>query len=103
MSDFDEYFCNEVYAAEILQQKYQSMSTEEVAMLQTHLTESQKKQLQEVFERHKVLFDGRLGKYPHAKYDLKLKEGATPVFKRPYPVPFSTQKLFKVTSEYIDT
>ena len=40
-SDFDEYLCDKVYAAEILQRKYQSMSTEEVAKLQTHLIESQ--------------------------------------------------------------
>ena len=37
--EFDKYLCDEVFAAEILQRKYQSMSTEEVAKLQTIILE----------------------------------------------------------------
>ena len=36
---FDKYLCNKVFAAEILQGKYQSMSTGDVAKLQTSILE----------------------------------------------------------------
>ena len=47
-------------------------------------------------EHHKIMFNGKLGYYPHKKFHLNLIDGYWPIFKRPYPVPFSREKLFKM-------
>ena len=43
---------------------------------------------QAILEKHKVLFDGELGLYPHEKFHLNIKKDAVPVHKKPYPVPY---------------
>ena len=49
---------------------------------------------QAMLERYKILFDGELGLYPHKKFHLKVKEGAIPVHKKPYPVSHKRHDLF---------
>ena len=48
-----------------------------------------------MLERHKIMFDGELGLYPHKKFNLKVKEGAVPVHKKPYPVPHKRRNVFR--------
>ena len=52
------------------------------------------KKYKSILEQHKVLFDGELGSYPHKQFNLKLKEGAVPVHKKPYPVPHKQHDIF---------
>ena len=46
-------------------------------------------------EKHKILFNGELGLYPHNIFKLKVKLGAIPVHKKVYQVLFKQQPVFK--------
>ena len=59
------------------------------------MTIGQKIKFKAMLERHKIMFDGKLGLYPHEKFKLRLKEGAVSVHKKAYPVPFKRQPVFK--------
>ena len=50
---------------------------------------------QAILEKHKVLFDGELGLYPHEKFHLNIRKDAVPVHKKPYPVPYTRREVFK--------
>ena len=80
-------------ATAILDQAYKKITPSECAKEQDHMTKEERAKFQDILERHKVLFDGELGLYPH-KNHLKLKEGAVPVHKKPYPDPFTRQAVF---------
>jgi hypothetical protein len=51
--------------------------------------------LAKVLAKHKDLFDGTLGKYPHKKIHLELLEGAEPVHQKAYPVAHAHQAAFQ--------
>ena len=85
----------ESFADEILERAYHEMSSKEVADQQTHLDDDQRRKLEEVLERHKVVFNGELGCYPHEKFHLTLKDDWKPFWQKAYPVPFAREKLFK--------
>ena len=61
---------------------------------QEHLDNEQKKQFKRVLDKHTVLFNGKLGKYPHKKFELELKEGAEPKWQRPFPIPYRHEQVF---------
>ena len=46
-------------------------------------------------EKYEIMFNGKLGRYPHEKFHLELVEGAKPVFKRAYSVPYKHKTVFK--------
>ena len=73
------------------------MSPEEVIAEQNHLSEQQKHQLQAVLDKHKLVFDGTLGCYPHKKIHIDLLDPTGQPFchRRPYPVAFQRRKLFQ--------
>jgi len=48
-----------------------------------------------VLDKYTDVFDGKLGCYPHEKINIQLKPGAKPIHKRPYPVPYKREELFK--------
>ena len=54
-----------------------------------------------MLEKHEVLFDGKLGLYPHKHFKLKLKPGAIPVHKKAYPIPFKRHPVFKDKLEHL--
>ena len=58
------------------------------------MSDEERTKFRTILEGHKVLFDGGLGLYPHEKFHLKVKEGAVPVHKKPYPVPHKRQDIF---------
>ena len=70
-------------AAEILNLAYRKVIPSECANDQHHMSNEERIKFQAILERHKVLFDGKLGRYPHKKNHLKLKKGAALVHKRP--------------------
>ena len=92
---FDACLFDECFADKILEQKYQKVTTREVADLQDHLTQEQRDQLNRVLEKHTSLFDKELGCYPDRKFHLKLIEDYKPVFKKAYLVPYKNEHLFK--------
>ena len=91
MFDYDENYL----ADEILERKYQSVSTSEVSNQQDHLTVPRNKLLNEVLSKHKKIFDGQHGLYPDEKCQLELLPQSKPVFKRAYAIPFKRERLFK--------
>ena len=60
-----------------------------------HLNTKQKADVLELLEKHKKLFDGTLGVYPHKKFHIELEENAQPVNSRPYAVPYVYMETFK--------
>ena len=87
----DEILCNgsyKSYAVEIIERKYEEISTKDVVKAQKHLTPLQQRMLKKVLDNNVELFDGKLGLYPHKKFKLELEENATPSFQQAYPIPF---------------
>ena len=77
---FDDDESNEpVNEAHILDAKYDPVSATEVADQQTHLSDSQRNQLENILAKYPSLFDGKLGRYPHRKIHLELEPNSTPV------------------------
>ena len=50
---------------------------------------------QAILEKHKVLFDDKLGWYPHKKFHLKLKRGIVSVHNKLYPVSYKQRDVFQ--------
>ena len=61
----------------------------------SHLDSKQKASLLIVLEKHKKLFDGTLGVYPHKKFHIELEENAKPIHSRAYAVPRIHHDTFK--------
>ena len=74
-------------ATEILDRAYKKDPPSEYAKEQDHMTNEERAKFKAIFERHKVLFDGELGLYPHKKFHLKLKEDVVPVHKKLFLFP----------------
>ena len=88
--------CAELFEAkEILNQAYKKVSPNECANDQHHMSKDERLKFQAILEKHKVLFDGELGLYPHKKSHLQLKKGAIPVHKKPYPVLYKRRDVFR--------
>ena len=58
------------YAMEILDAKYEAISTDEVDDQCTHLDDEQKAELKQVLKGFQKLFSGKLGTYPHRKFHI---------------------------------
>ena len=89
--DYDENYL----ADEILERKYQLVSTSEVSNQQDHLTVPQNKLLNEVLSKYKKLFDGKHGLYLDEKFYLELLPQSKPVFKKANATPFKRERWFK--------
>ena len=61
----------------------------------THLNREQQNDLLNLLERFSSLFDGSLGTWNTKPVELELREGATPYYGRPYPVPKSQEEKLK--------
>ena len=79
----------------VMDAKYEKTSIQDVVEKQTHLSQNQKDNLQAILSKHKKLFDGTLGVYPHRKFNIELLENATPVHSRPYYVPRVHLEVFR--------
>jgi hypothetical protein len=87
---------DELYESKtILERKYKKVTPKECADEQHHMSCEERIKFESMLEKHKQLFDGKLGYYPHEKLHLQIKQGTKPVHKKPYPVPFTRQEVFK--------
>ena len=80
--------------------KYKSVDLEEVIKTQIHLSDDQKKQLQDVLVKYDKLFAGlndcHLGQYPNQTFHITLKPDARPYHvKQPFPIPVNQLENFK--------
>ena len=94
----DEYLDNEQIDesyATILPSKYEKVDTKEVAQQQKHLDEEKRRDLAHTLEKYPILFNGKLGEYPHKKVHLDLKPDAKPFHAKAYAVPHINHKIFK--------
>ena len=67
------------FASEILDAQYEAMDLDETMMKQTHLTSAQQEDLRKLLLKYPQLFNGKLGKYPHRRFHIKLEKDAIPV------------------------
>lgn len=79
----------------ILKASYQKADLKKVVSESSHLTPSQQDELLRILNKHKPLFDGKLGRWKTSPVEIELKEGATPVYKRPYPIPRIHRETFQ--------
>ena len=67
-NSFDEPEHSEAFAnmaAKIKKHKYTAISTSEVSAEQDHMTTIKKNKLEQLLKDFNVVFDGKLGLYPH--------------------------------------
>lgn len=84
------------YANNILPSKYDGIeSLDAIVNAQHHLDDIQKGKLLTTLQGFHPLFNGKLGRYKHAKVKLRLKPGSKPVHLKPFPVPHSQEQIFK--------
>lgn len=57
--------------------------------------------MQELLKKHKKLFNGTLGMYPHKKVHIELTDEAKPVHSQAYPIPNIHYKTFKKELDYL--
>jgi hypothetical protein len=72
---------------EILDAKYSKADLNEIAESADHLTTSEQQKLLALLKKYEDLFDGTLGTFTGAPYDIKLKDNVEPHHARPFPVP----------------
>ena len=77
------------------EQKYSPADLPEEVKRCTNLTQGQQQELLELLTKYSTLFDGSLGTWNTKPVELELKEGATPYYGRPYPVPKSQEEKLK--------
>ena len=89
------------YAIEILDAKYEAISTDEVVEQCTHLNAEQKADLKLVLSGFQTLFSGKLGVYPHRKFHIEIEPGARPKHSRPYAIPRIHLEAFKKELDHL--
>jgi hypothetical protein len=90
----DDWF--EAYVvAPIKDAKFEAVDVDDVVKQQTHLTDEQRNDLNQLLKKYTILFSGKLGLYPHRKVHIDLIEGAEAKHCKPYPVPHIHYDTFK--------
>ena len=96
--EVDAFLCDDAwdsFATKLLERKYEKITAKEVASKQDHMLDQQKIMLEETLKKDEILFDGKLGHYSNKKFHIDLVDGAKPVFKKVYHVPFQREYHFK--------
>ncbi len=94
-NDFIDNPVVNTFAMLILDAKDKQAKIHVVAFDQHHLLLDQCWDLFNILNKHKKLFDGSLGVYPHKKVHIDLKLEAKPVHHHAYPVPHLHRQIFK--------
>ncbi len=89
------------FATCILDAKQEQANICDVAVNQNHLSLDQRCDLFNILSKHKKLFDGSIGVYPHKKVHIDLKPGEMPVHHRAYPVPHVHRQTFKKVLDHM--
>ena len=79
----------------ILDAKYERMTARQVVESQKHLSAVEQQSLETVLDKYPILFDGKLGHYPHKQFHLDLEPHSQPVHAKPYAVPLAQESAFK--------
>ena len=85
----------------ILDAKYEAFDPHAIAESHTHLTPQQRVELGDLLSEFPQLFDGKLRTYPRRKVHIEMKENATPVNRRAYPVPHAHLETLKTELDHL--
>ena len=91
-NDIDQI--DKIFENYILDAKYEKVTAAEVAAAQKHLTEVQRTDLDKALQGFDILFDNKLGLYPHKKINIELFPDSKPYHVRPYSVPMVHEEAF---------
>ena len=80
----------------ILDAKYEKADLKQIVQEALHLSESERRQLLSFLQSHESLFDGTLGQWKGAPYNIHLKEDANPYHGKPYKIPYCHEDKVKV-------
>ena len=83
----------------ILDAKYEPANLKEIVELCKHLNDYQQSQLLELLSKYESLFDGSLGHWRGATYNVELKPNVSPYHARPYPIPHKYEHTLKLEVE----
>ena len=83
----------------ILDAKYEAADLDEVVEQADHLDDDQRVKLKQLLTKHQKLFDGSLGVWKDATYNIDLKPGAEPYHARAFPIPKIHEKTLKMEVE----
>ena len=79
----------------ILDANYEAADLDEIVSQCSHLTKEDQTMLLALLRKYEPLFDGKLGTWKGAKYDIELKSDAKPYHARFYPIPRIHQQTLK--------
>ena len=91
---FDSNLQDENFAG-MKSRAYGEVTTKQVIEHQNHLNEEEKFKLKTVLDKHTVLFDGKLGCYPHEKFHINLLPNTKPCWQRPFPIPYRHERVYR--------
>ena len=92
----------EAYASPILDAKYEKVDIEDLIEEHcSHLNKTQQDQSNKVLLKYDKLFDEVLKKYPGQPMHIDLQPNASPVYRRPYPVPQVHLATFKKELDHL--
>ena len=97
IEELDELDEEELFAIlgvkEIMGRAYRKVLPDKCARAQDHMLNNEKENFKAVLGKHRILFDGRLGLYPHKNF--KLKPGAVLIHKKASPVLSNVNQYLK--------
>ena len=79
----------------ILDAKYEKANLVEVSQKNKNLNKQQQRMLLKLLLKHEHLFDGKLGVWWDANYNIELKPDVSPYHARPYPIPRIHEQTLK--------
>ena len=79
----------------ILDAKYEKADMVEVSQKNTRPNKQEQRMLLKLLLKYEHLFDGKLGVWQDANYNIELKPDVSPYHARPYPIPRIHEQTLK--------